>query len=81
MVALAAESDELREQLKQAQKEHEKLANEIDSLRDQSQSHQLPALEVLRERVLSSLKLGKQAPGYKAAVKALDLFIGEVRSH
>lgn len=32
-------------------------------------------LEALRERVLSSLKLGKQAPGYKMAKSALSQFI------
>lgn len=29
----------------------------------------------LRDRVLGELKLGRQAPGYKAAAKALDSFI------
>ena len=32
-------------------------------------------LGALRERVLMSLKLGKQAPGYKTASSALDQFI------
>jgi hypothetical protein len=31
-----------------------------------------------RERILSGLKLGKQAPGYEAAFKALDRFIDEL---
>lgn len=30
----------------------------------------VPSLEALRDRILSNLKLGKQAPGYKAAQKA-----------
>lgn len=32
-----------------------------------------------RDRRVSSLKLGKHAPGYKAAAKALDLLIREVK--
>ena len=35
-------------------------------------------LEKTRDRVLKRLKLGKQAPGYKAAVKALDMMIDEL---
>ena len=40
---------------------------------------QLPDLEAVRERVLSSLKLGKQAPGYKKALSALNKFIELLR--
>ncbi|MDV2997304.1 MAG: hypothetical protein N4J56_007009 [Chroococcidiopsis sp. SAG 2025] len=36
---------------------------------------QIPDLEAKRDRVLLDLKLGKQAPGYKAAQKALNRFI------
>lgn len=35
----------------------------------------LAELEILRDRVLSELKLGTQAPGYKTAQKALNRFI------
>jgi hypothetical protein len=35
-------------------------------------------LEALRDSILSGLKLGKQAPGYKAAQKALDHFISQL---
>lgn len=35
-------------------------------------------LEILRERVLSQLKLGKQATGYKTAQKVLNRFISEL---
>ncbi len=35
-------------------------------------------LKTLRDRVLLSLKLGKQAPGYRAALKALNHFITEL---
>lgn len=38
-------------------------------------------LNELRERVLAGLKLGKQAPGYKAAVKALDSFIQQLEAY
>ncbi len=36
------------------------------------------ALEALRARILFDLKLGKQAPGYKTAQKALNRFIAEL---
>ncbi|MCL1475697.1 hypothetical protein [Argonema antarcticum] len=35
-------------------------------------------LEEIRDRTLASLRLGKQAPGYKAAKLALDKFIEEL---
>ncbi|MGI8501319.1 MAG: hypothetical protein ACR2LR_09275 [Hassallia sp.] len=35
-------------------------------------------LELLRDRILLDLKLGKQAPGYKAVQKALNRFIAEM---
>lgn len=41
---------------------------------------QLSDLEATRDRVLSSLKLGKQAPGYKTAKSALNQFIQLLRS-
>jgi uncharacterized membrane protein YgaE (UPF0421/DUF939 family) len=37
-------------------------------------------LEVVRERVLSGLKLGKQAPGYRTAKLALNQFMTLLRS-
>lgn len=39
---------------------------------------QVVDLEALRDRILFDLKLGKQAPGYKAAQKALNRFIAEL---
>jgi hypothetical protein len=39
---------------------------------------QLEALYALRERILFDLKLGKQAAGYKVALKALNRFIAEL---
>lgn len=35
-------------------------------------------LEILRDRILSQLKLGKQATGYKTAQKVLNRFIAEL---
>ena len=48
-----------------------------------TQVNSLPStaeLEVLRDQVLYDLKLGKQAPGFKAALKALNRFISYLRS-
>jgi metal-responsive CopG/Arc/MetJ family transcriptional regulator len=42
------------------------------------QQGQSPDLDAVRDRILSELKLGRQAPGYKAAAKALDRFINEL---
>jgi len=45
------------------------------------QSVELPRvveLEILRDRILSQLKLGKQATGYKTAQKVLNRFIAEL---
>ncbi|MBD2365426.1 hypothetical protein H6G36_30615 [Anabaena minutissima FACHB-250] len=41
-------------------------------------SCQVVELELLRDRILLDLKLGKQAPGYKAVQKALNRFIAEL---
>jgi len=40
----------------------------------------MATLETLRDQVLLQLKLGKQAPGYKAALKALNYFIAALSS-
>ena len=61
------------------QEEMERLKAEVQRLREEKallversrENILAPSLENLRERVLSGLKLGKQAPGYKAAQKAL----------
>jgi hypothetical protein len=45
------------------------------------QSVELPRvveLEILRDRILSQLKLSKQATGYKTAQKVLNRFIAEL---
>ena len=57
--------------------EVERLITENETLK-QSTGQELPDLEEIRDRVLKSLKLGTQAPGYKIARKALDQFIREL---
>ena len=54
----------------------EENAKLLEQVREFSQGKDL---EVIRERVLSSLKLGKQAPGYKTALSALKQFIKLLR--
>ena len=44
----------------------------------QEQQH-LPDLDVIRDRVLGGLRLGKQAPEYKRTKATLDKFIAEMR--
>lgn len=49
--------------------------------KSERQSVALPTrreLEILRDRILSQLKLGKQATGYKTAQKVLNRFIAEL---
>ena len=57
------------------------LTTELDRLKETTPAPQVPDLEAVRERILSGLKLGKQASGYKAALKALERFIDELRAH
>ena len=52
--------------------------NEAHQKRSASLLPRLETLEVLRDRILSQLKLGKQATGYKMALKVLNLFIAEL---
>ena len=54
------------------------MRSELESLKQQ-QHQQLPDLEAVRERILSTLKLGKQSPEYKRIKAAIDRFIEEVR--
>jgi len=68
-----------------AKSEMEQLRQENDRLRQElaaCQASQLtqPDLEELRDRYLTNLRLGKQAPEYKRTRKALDGFITFVRS-
>ena len=55
----------------------------ISDTASERQSVRLPTiseLEILRDRVLSELKLGKQATGYKTAQKVLNRFSNETIS-
>lgn len=70
------------------EEEIERLIAEVAHLREENaklverarvQLPQLNNLEAVRERVLYSLKLGKQAPGYKTAKLALNQFIELLR--
>ncbi len=59
--------------------DYQRLAEKIHEL-EEVRSHSPDSttqfdLAKLRDRVLAELKLGKQAPGYKAAQKALENFI------
>ena len=68
------------EKLEELTRENEELKAALSQLQTQIQEeseHQ--DYEVIRNKVLNSLKLGKQAPGYKSAVKALDVFIEQLR--
>lgn len=61
--------------------ENEELRAKVSQLQNQKQqeSEQHRDYKFIRDQVLAGLKLGRQAPGYKSAVKALDRFIAEIR--
>ena len=61
--------------------ENEELRVKVSELQNQKQkaAEQHRDYQVIRDQALASLKLGRQAPGYKSAVKALDRFIAEIR--
>jgi type IV secretory pathway VirB10-like protein len=67
-------SEKLEEQLA---RENEELKAALNQLQTESEQHQ--DYQVMRDKVLKELKLGRQAPGYKSALKALDRFIAEIR--
>lgn len=64
------ERAELQEQVYQ-------LKGELEAMQDQSK--QQLDYEALRDRALAKLKLGRQAPEYKRAKKAMDLLIEELQ--
>lgn len=68
-------TDHLSQQVEELQSENSELKAQISHL--QKESEQRQDYQAIRDKVLSSLKLGKQAPGYKSAAKALDRFIKE----
>ena len=74
-------TDHPSEELEELTRENEELKAALNQLQSQLQeeSEKSQDYQVIRDKVLTSLKLGKQAPGHKSAVKALDLFIAEMR--
>ena len=73
-----AQNSQLRQQLQEVQQQRDDAISHLSQVENAQPSQQLEALSVLRDRILASLKLGKQAPGYKVARKVLDQFIREV---
>jgi hypothetical protein len=61
------------------QSEHHQKADTVITERSVMMK-EVAELEMWRDRVMSELKLGKQAPGYKTAQKALNRFIAELKS-
>ena len=72
-------SEKLAALEKQLREELVAVREELQSLGQQSPK-QTPKLEIISDRVLGELRLGKQAPGYKVAKKALSLFIAELKT-
>ncbi|MDZ4877114.1 MAG: hypothetical protein CLLPBCKN_006549 [Chroococcidiopsis cubana SAG 39.79] len=70
------QTEQIEQQLTQLTQQHE----ENTFLLAQIQKFtQVNALEEMRDQILTRLKLGKQAPGYKKAVLALNQFIQLLR--
>lgn len=70
------ETNQLKIELEQMRQERDRLAQELATCRA---SQPQPDLEAIRLSALAELKLGRQAPGYKAAAKALTRFIALLR--
>lgn len=75
--ALREENAQLRSQLAEALTELEKVQAEVNRCHEQIDRITIdaPDLEVTRDHVLSTLKVGKQAPDYKRTKAAIDRFI------
>lgn len=63
--------------------DYQRLAEKIHELEETRSQSTNPTVELsdltkIRDRTLAELKLGRQAPGYKAAQKALDSFIKQL---
>lgn len=72
--------NQLKTELEQLRQERDRLAGELAACQvNQQPQPQQVDLEAIRDRVLAELKLGKQAPGYKGAVKALNRLIALIR--
>jgi type IV secretory pathway VirB10-like protein len=70
-------SDHPSQKLEELTRENEELKSALSHLEKESEKRQ--DYQIIRDKVLTGLKLGKQAPGYKSAVKALDRFIAEMQ--
>jgi ribosomal protein L29 len=70
---LRGQTEQLELQLAAKEAELNQLRQELAAC--QASQPQQPNLEELRDRVLAELKLGRQAPAYKGAVKALNRFV------
>lgn len=81
---LKVEADQLRAQLAALEQEKAKLqvdCNGLVGLAEKWQAiaeQQQPDYEAARARALARLKLGRQAPEYKRAKKAMDLLLDEL---
>lgn len=82
---LLAELEQLRSERDQLDREvnelHAKVGDldlELTNLKQQPQ--QQLDFEAIRDRALTKLKLGKQAPEYKRSKKAMDLLIAELEA-
>lgn len=69
-------ADQPLQKLEELMRENSELKATLSQPQMESSEHQ--DYQVIRDQVLNNLKLGKQAPGYKSAVKALDRFIAEL---
>ncbi len=74
-------TDNPSEKLAELMRENEELKAQLTQLQSQlpKEAEQSLDYQAIRDKVLSSLKLGKQAPGYKSALKALERFIVEIK--
>lgn len=70
-------ADNPSEKLAELIRENEELKTQLSQLRHKSEERR--DYQLIRDNVLAGLQLGRQAPGYKSAVKALDRFIAEIQ--
>ena len=64
------------EKIAELTRENSELKAKLSQVQEESEKH--PDYQAIRDQVMNSLKLGKQAPGYKSAIKALNRFIAEI---
>lgn len=69
--------EQLKTEVEQLRQERERLATDLAIC--QTSQPQQPDYEAIRDRVLAGLKLGKQAPGYKSAMKVVNDFISRLK--